>query len=277
MPPVYLNQPSPNVAEGVAQAIKRLLSSKHLYQNLNISGATDFSCATEEQIAEVEFKLHSADLAFTGGQAMRTAGETLQVNLLNFETYCTRCGDRKPFASLSAVTSPLDQPALPFGELPPASQILHLRFKCQSCQTEQVDYLIVRKAKKLTIAGRWPVEEYPAPAFIPKELRDHYSKATITFNAGFFLAALVYLRVVIEQFWRSQNLADLSQRLTGDELGTLYKEKLPKEFNEVFPSLLDIYNQISGALHTANASAEIFEESLAKLERHFDGRRLFEL
>jgi len=59
--------------------------------------------------------------------------------------------------------------------------------------------------------------------------------------------------------------------------GSLYKETLPEDFNNRFPSLLDIYNQISGALHTAQENTELFELSLANLNKHFDGRRLYEL
>lgn len=216
-----MDQLPANVAQGVAHAIKRLLSSKHLYQNFKISVAEDFSNATEGQISEIEIKLRFTDIAFTGGQAMRTAGEALQVNLLNCETYCTRCGERKAFAPLAAVPSALDQPALPHGAHAPASQILHLKFKCQSCQTEQVDFLVTRKGERLTIAGRWPIENLSIPKYIPKELHEFYSKAIITYHAGFTLAALFYLRVVIEQFWRSLNLVESTQRTTGDEYGSL--------------------------------------------------------
>jgi len=272
-----MNQLSPNLPVAIAHAIKRLLSSKHLYQSLKITVKEDFGDASADQVLDVEVKLHHAEISFTGSQAIRVEGEAIQISVPNIKTYCTKCGDREPFASLSAVPSPCAQPASAFGEIPQVSQILHLKFKCQSCQTEQVDFLIARKANKLTIVGRWPFEESPAPLFIPKELREHYSKAVITFNAGFLLAAILYLRVLIEQFWRSRNSVLQSQRATGDELGTSYNETLPDDFKTRFPSLLDIYNQISGALHTANADASLFEDSLEKLHKHFEALKLFEL
>lgn len=278
MPPVYLSDLPPDVSSGVAQSIKKLLSSKHLYQSLTISAETDFGASTKDQVRDLQHRLDFDEISFSAGQAIRASGASIYVQLLNIETHCKKCGDRKPFAPGTATSRPVHQPPISkFDSLPNACQILHLSFLCQSCQEEQVDFLVARKGTKLTISGRWPVEETPSPAFIPKDVRQYYSKATITFNAGFVLAALFYLRVVIEQYWRSLNLIDASQRATGDELGNLYKDRLPDAFNQNFPSLLDIYNQISGALHTANESKELFEESINKIEKHFDGRKHFDL
>lgn len=273
--PTYISETPPDVSAGVSRAIKRLLNTKHLYQNVRITD--EFKEDNQEVDIDIQFLLTSSDIVFSGSQALRAAGSSIYVSLTNIETFCTTCNERRPFASISATSFPYQGTKTEFGQLPPSCQTLHIGFCCQSCELEQVDFLISRKAEKLTISGRWPVENQPAPQYIPKAQQGFYSKAIITHNAGFTLAALLYLRVVIEQFWRSLELVDSKQRMTGDEFGSIYKSTLPDDFNNRFPSLTDIYDQLSGALHAANSDAALFDDSLMKLNRHFDGRRVYDL
>jgi hypothetical protein len=130
---------------------------------------------------------------------------------------------------------------------------------------------------KLTISGRWPIEEVKVPNHIPKCVRNYYSDAIIADHTGMTLCALFMLRTVIEQFWESLGLRNGEERTTGDELGVRYKARLPDAFKSQFPSLSEIYDSVSTALHAANADAELFKKSMEKLNEHFDARRLFKL
>jgi hypothetical protein len=109
----------------------------------------------------------------------------------------------------------------------------------------------------------------------------YYSDAQIAHHAGQTLAGLFLARVFIEQYWRSlqpvKDLLKITPRATGDEQGDVYQEALPTAFKEKFPSLKDIYGQLSAALHSADANAKLFDDSCAKIVKHFDARRLFEL
>lgn len=130
---------------------------------------------------------------------------------------------------------------------------------------------------KLTISGRWPIESVKVPNHIPKWVRKYYSDAMIANHTGMTLCALFMLRTVIEQFWESRGLRNGEVRTSGDELGTRYKATLSDAFKSQFPSLSDIYDSVSAALHAVNADAELFNKSMEKLNEHFDARRLFKL
>jgi hypothetical protein len=66
-------------------------------------------------------------------------------------------------------------------------------------------------------------------------------------------------------------------RATGDEQGEAYQATLPTDFKSRFPSLSDIYGRLSVAMHKADADAALFEECCAKVVKHFEARRLFDL
>jgi len=121
------------------------------------------------------------------------------------------------------------------------------------------------------------MDDVDPPNYIPKHVRKHYSSAVIIGHAGMMLPALFMLRTVIEQFWVSLGLRKEGERLTGEELGTRYKKRLTDAFKQHFPSLSDIYDSISTALHTANPDADLFMKSMEELNEHFDARRLFKL
>jgi hypothetical protein len=131
------------------------------------------------------------------------------------------------------------------------------------------------------LAGRYPIEVLPTPKCLPKEQRKYYSNAMIAHHAGQTLAGLFLLRVFIEQFWRTipavQTIIQNQPKATGDEQGTAYQSTLPDDFKSRFPSLRDIYDKLSAALHSADENAALFDEACSKIEKHFAARKLFEL
>jgi hypothetical protein len=42
----------------------------------------------------------------------------------------------------------------------------------------------------------------------------------------------------------------------------------------MFPSLPDIYNKLSAALHEAREDSDLFESQIIEIEKHLDGKRL---
>jgi hypothetical protein len=100
-------------------------------------------------------------------------------------------------------------------------------------------------------------------------------------NAGQTLAGIFLLRVFIEQFWRAHPAvqAELvkAPHLRGDEMADVYAATLPEDFRARFPRLKDCYDSVSGAMHTANASTEVFEKCSTDLVEHFEARRLFKI
>src|SRR4030042_4379170 len=134
--------------------------------------------------------------------------------------------------------------------------------------------MIRRKGLKLNLEGRSPIEHVAVPKVIPKKQDKYYSDAIIAHNSGQTLAGLFLLRTFIEQYIR--NLYNRSE-LPVDQLIEQYMASLPTDFKSRFPSLQDMYSQLSEAIHMATASEELFASTVEKINRHFDAKRLFGL
>jgi hypothetical protein len=119
------------------------------------------------------------------------------------------------------------------------------------------------------------------PKELPKKQAEYFASATVAFQSGQTLAALFLLRVLIEQYWRSVKVVSESikegGKTTGEAMGESYKGTLPEDFKARFPSLSEVYGDLSLAIHTANADAALFQGTAQKVVEHFDARRLFKL
>jgi hypothetical protein len=121
----------------------------------------------------------------------------------------------------------------------------------------------------------------PTPKVLPKGVSRYFGNAQIAHHAGQTLAGLFLLRVFIEQFWRTnpevKKLVEAQPKATGDEQGRVYQGTLPGDFKSRFPSLTDVYDKLSTAIHSADENAALFDESCAKIVKHFDARHLYEI
>jgi hypothetical protein len=102
-----------------------------------------------------------------------------------------------------------------------------------------------------------------------------YRDAVIAFNSGKVLAALFYLRTLIEQFAR--RLTGLTGRATGEEILDAYYTILPSEHKDYMPSLREWYDKLSEALHSARQDAALFEAAKPAAEKHFEIRKVFNM
>ncbi len=152
-------------------------------------------------------------------------------------------------------------------------QAFLISYLCQKCRSESVCFLIHRDRLKLTLTGRSQFEHIPVPAYIPEPISKHYRNSIIAFRTGFTLAACCYLRVALEQFMRQET--NTSGKIDLSDLAGLYGKTLPDDFKSRFPSLRDVSEKLSVALHSATENAEAFKQCLADVDRHFDARRLF--
>ena len=119
-------------------------------------------------------------------------------------------------------------------------------------------------------------EEAKSNACIPR-----YSSSVVAYQSGQSLAAVFLLRVFVEQYWRSIDAVveaiKEKVRPTGDEIGQAYKSTLPPDFSGRFPSLCEVYGDLSAAIHSADDSPEIYPKACEMVIEHFDARRLFRL
>jgi hypothetical protein len=290
-----------------SNAIKELLSHKHLYQSVTLdlkfldeAAEAQYKAAIRHAMApsltqkkpntaqpqniraSLEGYCHLQWFLFLPGQtapplACRTAGglEPPIVQLPTIKTVCSNqgCGDRGPFNPVGQVTGDSGGVA--------SHQTFFVTYQCQNCKGPNVQFLIRRLGAKVTLCGRDPFEEIQVPQVIPKEQAKYLRDALIAHNSGQTLAGIFSMRVFVEQFWKSiETVAREVEgkiRPTGDDLGSAYKATLPNSFKERFPTLSEVYELLSDAMHAARADSELFLECYGKVIEHFEARRLFKI
>jgi hypothetical protein len=277
----------------VADAFKKLLSEKHLYQSISLDLAVIKKDAEEN---EMERSMPGSsrdmpskhDLIESGKKELEatwipetaafslspsTEGhESVVFKVPSVTTYCEQCEAAWPHNSTGNIV------AFGYG----LNQCFLFEYQCQKCQAEFVRFQIRRAGLKIKLTGRDPIEVVPTPKELPKAMSKYFSTAHVAYNAGQTLAGIFLLRTFIEQYWRSlpevQKLTAKQPKATGDEMGDAYQDTLPPgEFKARFPSLKDTYGKLSEAMHTANVEAAVFEEASTKIIKHFEARKLFDL
>jgi hypothetical protein len=111
------------------------------------------------------------------------------------------------------------------------------------------------------------------PPYIPKSATDYYGKALVAFNTSHTLAALFYLRTLLEQYMRLESKT--TGKATGDELADAYAKTLDPDFARRFPSFKELYSTLSEALHAAREDEELFTSTLERIQEHFAAKPHF--
>jgi hypothetical protein len=282
----------------VAQAIRQLLETKHLYQSVEVDNSpliTDLQRAkielpadpwvsqgetqirqdflnVAELLASASWKFRSESIPMLMRRIIPPAGvPDNSFDLPTIKTICWKCKATLPHNSgYTGMNSDVEPYSLRSSAGP--VQVFSVAYQCQGCKDEPLVFLIRRERLKLTLVGRSCLQEPLTPNCIPKGLRKYYAQALVAQNCNFTLAALFYLRVVVEQWMRLRTGS--KGKLTGEELGDRYAATLPKVVSEHFPSLKKSYECLSDALHAAREDDGVFVQELQNIERHFDGLRV---
>ena len=292
----------------ITATLKTLLEKKHLYQSLVV----DTQAAREQFLRAWSHSGDSHRDALLSAMLYQEknwrwlpdikrsvwaddVGSVLRFSIPNFRTFCSKCDRIEPhnfsqFADVLGKTVELQPvPSHPGQVIRPSVvsvpsgphtgtngtvNVYALSFVCQGCQGVPIVFLVRREGLKLTLTGRTPIEQVQVPGQIPKSISKHYSDAVIAHQSGQTLAGLFMLRVTIEQFVRPWRTAPDEWT---DRVIDSYMAELPSEFSGVFPSLRDWWGRLSDAIHEAKADAELFDEALAKIDHHFEGRKAYRL
>jgi hypothetical protein len=295
---IFAEEFMPAISQAVSNALKQLLSEKHLYQYVEIDLDAVLKTA---KFLHKELSLAASESVNTPYQSppslksviaeWRSTAENLWAphdvpspviirdtvplgfDLPTINTFCNTCNDRWPFNPVPDASHLMQG----LGQ----DEIFYLEYRCQQCKGRPISFLVCREALKLRLAGRSPLEVLPTPKVLPKSVSKYYGNAIVAHHAGQTLAGLFLLRVFIEQFWRTvpeiQSLIKMKPRASGDEQGEVYQSRLPIDFKSRFPSLTDVYGKLSEAIHSADENAALFDDSCVKIEEHFDARRLFRI
>ena len=275
---------SEGIPREVAASFKKLLEEKHLYQSLDI----DVDAAVKEITKQAE------NLTIVQGAEEYGASifikpwiaadprerESLSAlggafKLPHVKTFCEQCDRIEPFNPVAAVD--LLDPAPGNKHYTSSSsgvvQQFALSYLCQGCKLVPEVFIVRRAGRKLTICGRSPMEHVEVAKYIPPTAKKYISGAIVAHQSGQTLAGLFLLRTSIEQWLRSLG----AKHDKADQAIDWYMTTLPDDFKAQFPSLRDVYGDLSAAIHSADGSQEIFDKAKAEIEEHFDARRLYKL
>jgi hypothetical protein len=310
------------VSQAIALAVRDLLETKHLYQNVEISvkAFDDFiRNSTEEcrkEAAKAEPGISSPGPAFIAkihDEQLRDRLNSILNSAWDFdaETFASAGRGARParisenFPSITAPSARVccgskkckgtAQPhnsgyigAHPeinsyiLSRHPSIVQVYSFAYQCQNCKEEPLIFLIKRDGVKLTLVGRSQFPEVLVPGYIPEAQRKFYKKAIVADQTSFTLAAALYLRTVIEQFFYAiipeAEIKIIKGNPTGDELADLYAKTLPQNFPSNFPSLKKAYSDLSEILHSGKEDDETKKAFLTfrnAVDGHFKAVQLF--
>jgi hypothetical protein len=286
-----MSQSIPDRLDGVlstriTSAFRELLTSKHLYQSVQLDTEVTGIKEIEDAVGNVKASLMQGWLSqlesnwIADDPARRSDSLPLFSSRLRFcppdiKTFCKECDGIEAF-NLSSAEDLLARGGsvnVPLRSRKGATvQVFALSYVCQSCKSIPEVFLVRRDGHRLTLSGRTPIEHVAVPSDIPKVVSRFYSSAVVARQSGQTLAANFFLRTVVEQFSNSKTSAG-----TADESIEQYMDALPKDFRARFPSFRDIYGVLSSDIHSAIGSSEVFDHRLEKVVKHFKARRLFEL
>lgn len=282
-----------------SKQLKILLENKHLYQRVSFELKKEVESLQSEVIpSEVslfqafvrdglpnERLAPSSQRLFTASKGSQEGPvEVSSLMIGNVKLFCSACKEREIFSPLwyrdihNELRKPTRTPIRELEETPGGKvvQLFCLVYECQRCKGEPDGFLVRREGWHLILDGRSPMEHIEVPNHIPKPERPFFRDAMIAMHGGKTLAALFYLRKLIEQFARRQT-GKCGLRATGDEIMEAYSATLPPQQRDQMPSLKESYDKLSEALHSARSEEAFFEEALGEIDRHFDIRRVFRI
>ncbi|HEX7181590.1 MAG TPA: hypothetical protein VF756_07080 [Thermoanaerobaculia bacterium] len=273
----------------VADALRELLECKHLYQSVQVKLGviTNFEAAAKAPKERAGNALDLAaglqdgpwsifgsqtgivDYSVRGVPAGVKLAKRLQVRAPDLKLYCAApCKRLEPFHATDCTH------VFSGEKSKPTRQIFVLCYVCQSCKGEPTVFLVRREGLKLTLAGRSPIEHVNVPREIPRQVAKYYSGAVVAHQSGQTLAGNFLLRTLVEQWVRSFPPA---AEMRAEEALDWYYRNLPEDFSQRFPSLRSIYEKLSSDIHAAGGDAKVFSDESARIVKHFDAWRVYEL
>jgi hypothetical protein len=272
------------------EALQELIQQKHLYQQVevNVQAAIDASLVGLPQKTGYDFYARLfASLPLALGERAESvtpvANHTFAAPQLipsNARIYCNTCKASEAFRPvfLRDVLNHIAETELK-QELAEGlkSRLQHfaITYLCQRCKAHQAVFLIKADAKGLRIVGRSPIESVEAPALIPADFKGYYREALLAFQTGRTLAAIFFLRVLVEQYLKSVVPPKPGDKVS--DVADAYAATIPESIRSHMPSLASVYSRLSVAIHAAEADANLFEDCRNEVLEHFDFRRLYKL
>ena len=288
--------------------LRELLENKHLYQSVTFD-SSGFKKSTISEVAQRlaesgEYPVASWNQALVNAfgslertlwefdsaeekieallRAMNEKVSLVRIPLPTIKIFCNHCDAIRPPHNPGYIGKSTQRNSQVLQQDSEVVQLFEATFQCQSCKGEPIVFLIHRKGLKLTLVGRSQFPEVLVPDFIPRNQRRFYSNSVIAERTNFTLAAALYLRTVVEQYFHEvipkPEIKTIKGKPTGDELAEMYAKTLPKNFPDHFPSLKKAYSNLSEIIHLGKEDEDArisFKATLVAVDGHFKAIQLF--
>lgn len=278
------------MAKLIESSIAQLLSTKHIYQNVEIDLSNIKKLGDEKYTPdklEYEFRLRPwlpaskntgytqherfiTNTAKSGTQHIDTALIDLNVSfsIPTIETPCAKCGNFIHHESIPYLASSpyhLNPEAV---KEPRGHQTFVFDFQCVACKGAPLKFIVTRVFNKIQLCGRSKAIEIAPPVFIPKKLRRIYAEALASANCGDIYAGFYHLRTLLEHQMKASCSIDMAEYTDGDKLCGRYYETLDSIVAKK-AALTNEFKACSRNLHTRTGTFEEFTSVLKKVEAHF--------
>jgi hypothetical protein len=272
----------------ISGTIIELIETKHLYQSISIDEdkLKPIFAFFHENSNMKQKEVYSFPLSLVKGSWYLTSGEDnynleqiklldmLTIHIARIRALCPNCENIQPMNLIKSddVLQGINKNG--HALYMQGIQLFSTTLLCQNCRIPAETFFIFRNNVKLTLCGRNPMEMILAPREIPNNVKKYYSDSIIAKNSGKTLAGLFYLRTMIEQYLRNK-YQQVDETI--DKLIERYMADLPEDFKKRHPSIKEIYSKLSAAIHRAEESTELFDDSIEKINIHFEAKRIYRI
>jgi hypothetical protein len=272
----------------IAAVLKLLLEQKHLYQSVIVDFESNLqdlagklppgeqSTAITHGLGQLSANWHFLDPS-SNSKSPQSDGGVRTMGLIippEVNVFCSSCSRTEAFNCLGVHEFSAAFSRSHLSHSRPALQGFLFTYICQSCKTFPEAFLVRRENNTLILSGRTPIEHVDVPSAVPRKVRRFYSGAIVAHQSGQTLAGLLLLRTLVEQ-WCILAMSGTATPM--DVPLDEYMASLPEDFKTRFPSMRDLYSELTADIHAATGSSDLFDSVKDRLLVHFEARRLFKL
>lgn len=271
--------------DAIAKAVKELLESKGLYQNVAI--AQDFvhafannECPETKLVNEFGKRpvnpIGRGGLSRGGCSPLGTPHDELPISfyLPAANLHCDSCDATTSFLGLGSwFDNVVETPYPILGEA--TEQVFTLHYGCTMCRNGHLVFQVRRRGFGLQLTGRSRPFRPNVPPNIPKYIKEIVQDALVAEAEGDASAAYYHLRTALEFHLKSELGAASSVKMEGGELCDQYNKLLDQRLRAGFPSIGSLYSELSAGLHTRDVDRERFKQMVQEVEDHFAAKSMF--
>ncbi len=273
-------------------ALRAAFESRGLYQNVKID--EEFTKGFEGSLKlKVEFRRRLIFLtSFKGGgnleaqRNIRPGGNPpppphqidIGCYLPPIHIHCTKCNRESVYQcpeikEATGYQSPFFRESTE--DSPDTEQLFTVGYQCASCTVDVIVIQLFRRGLKLMVTGRSTTYCPKLQDDWPESIRHIVRDGVAATSEGDANAGYYHLRTALE--WHMKHVCKVpsADQIDGASLCDSYKATLHKQVRSDFPSVSELYSELSKGLHARTATKEGFHSCYERLLKHLKAWGLY--